>query len=285
MKTYLDCIPCFVRQSLDAARLVTDDETIHERVLLEVLRDASEMDLRQSPPAMGRRIHRLIRELTGNPDPYRSVKELSNQRALAMYPKLKERIDQSPDPLDTAVRLAIAGNIIDFGFSWEIDDSLVRTTVEHSLHAPLDPAAVEAFREAAHEAQDILYLTDNAGEVVFDRLLVERLPLAKITFGVKGAPIINDATMDDARAAGLAELAPVISNGCDAPGTILEACSESFQERFHGAGLVIAKGQANYETLSHVHKNMFFLLKVKCPVIARDIGCDVGSLALLRQDG
>ena len=127
------------------------------------------------------------------------------------------------------------------------------------------------------------FLKDNAGEIVFDRLLIERLPPGKVTVAVRGFPVINDATLADAEGAGIHEVAEVIENGSDAPGTILDDCSESFRDRFDKADLVIAKGQGNYETLSEVDKDIYFLLKAKCPVIARDIGCQEGAMILKRS--
>ncbi|MDL1981166.1 MAG: ARMT1-like domain-containing protein [Deltaproteobacteria bacterium] len=282
MKTYFECIPCLLRQTLEAARLTTDDETIHEQVLRKVLRAASEMNLRKSPPLMAQRIHRLIRQMTGDNDPYRDIKDRFNYFALELYPELKERIERSREPLDTAIRLAIAGNIIDSGVNHHINETQVHNAIEHALTAPLagDP---EQFREAVSEAKDILYLADNAGEIVFDRLLIEQMPLEKITLVVKGSPVINDACLADARTTGIADLVEVIDNGSDAPGTILAACSEEFKQRFESADLIIAKGQGNYETLSDVKKNIFFVLKAKCPVIAHHIGCEVGSLVFLKS--
>jgi len=284
MRTFFDCISCFVRQALESVRMVTSDEAIHERLVREVLRVLGEMDLRESPPAMGQRIHRLIRELTGQDDPYRKVKDRFNRLALDAYPKLKGRVDRSVDPLDTAMRLAIAGNVIDMGVNNHLTDEHVYEAIDHALEAPFE-ADLTGFAEAISRAMDILYLADNAGEIVLDKLLIEQLPLEKMTVAVKGSPIINDATMEDAEAAGLTELVEVIDNGSDAPGTILDDCSDAFRRRFDEADLVIAKGQGNYETLSDVTKDIFFILKAKCPVIARDLGCEVGSLVLRRSSG
>ena len=279
MRTFFDCIPCFVRQALDAARFATDDAAIQEQVLRESLRAASELDLRTTPPAMGQRLHRLIRQLTGNDDPYRAVKQRFNAVALALCPSMKTQIKQSDDPFATAIRLAIAGNIIDFGIHSQLDEAGVNEAIRHALSAPLrgDP---EGFRVAVDAADEVLYLADNAGEIVFDRLLIERMPLGKIAVVVKGSPVLNDATMEDAEAAGLTDLVEVIDNGSDAPGTILEDCSADFRDRFHRADLIVAKGQGNYETLSEADKSIVFALKAKCPVIARDLGCDIGELVL-----
>jgi len=280
MRTYFDCIPCFVRQVLDSVRMTTDDEQIQEKVLREALYLGSKMDLSQSPPAMAQKIHRFIREITGVKDPYLEVKNRFNKLGLQMYPELKQQVETSADPLETAVRLAIAGNIIDFGVNSVVEQSQVEKTIAESLTEPLDMEAMEEFREATSQAEDILYLGDNTGEIVFDRLLIEQLPYEKITFAVKGGPILNDATIEDAQIVGLTDIVNVIDNGSDAPGTILESCSEAFRRRFDKSDLIIAKGQGNYETLSNIDKNIFFMLQPKCVVLARHLGCEIGSLVL-----
>jgi len=279
MKTYFDCIPCFVRQTLEAVRFATNDQAVQEQVLRKVLSVASEMDLRTSPPVMGQRIHRLIRTLTGRDDPYRRVKDKFNRLALQWYHQLKPRVDNADDAMETAARLAIAGNIIDFGVNSRLDDSSLHDAIDHALTAEI-VGSFDTFREAVGSAENILYLADNAGEIVFDRLLIEQIPVEKVTVVVKGQPVINDATITDAQTSGLTDLIEVVENGSDAPGTILAECSQEFQRRFERADLVIAKGQGNYETLSDVDQNIFFMLKVKCPVIATHLDCQVGDLIL-----
>ncbi|MCK5225346.1 MAG: DUF89 family protein [Planctomycetes bacterium] len=283
MKTYFDCISCFVRQALDASRMITIDEDIHEQVLRKVILLLGEMDLRQTPPAMGQKIHRIIRKLTNNPDPYLEIKNHFNNLALEMYCELKQQIENSADPFETAVRLAIAGNIIDFGVDGELEQAKIEKTIKESLTDKLDIKSLEEFKAAITKAKDILYLGDNTGEIVFDKLLIEQLPLDKITFAVRSAPVINDATMADALSVGLTKIVNVIENGDDAPGTILENCSDEFCQRFERADLIIAKGQGNYETLSEVDKNIFFLLRAKCPVIARHLNCECGSMVIAKS--
>jgi hypothetical protein len=284
MRTYLDCLPCFVRQTLEAARFVTDDEAVHADVLRQVLRAASEMDMRMAPPAMGQHIHRLIREATGNADPYREVKERFNRLAMGLYPELKRRVKAADDPLETAVRLAVAGNIIDFGVTATISEAAVEETIDRALRDPL-VGGVDGLRQAVADAGDVLYLADNAGEIVFDRVLIETLAAVNLAVGVKSVPVINDATAEDAEAAGLAGRYEIVENGSDAPGTLLETCSEAFRERFMAADLVIAKGQGNYETLSEAPRPVWFILMAKCPVIAGHLGCEVGSLVVRRGAG
>jgi uncharacterized protein with ATP-grasp and redox domains len=284
MKIFLDCIPCFVRQALDSARLVTDDEQVHEQVVREVLHLAANLDMSLSPPAIGQEIHRLIRKLTGNNDPYRELKQKFNHLALRMCVELEENVRTSEDPLETAVRLAIAGNIIDLGVKTSIAESDIEKVIRDCLTANFDNQPLEDFRNAVNQAGQILYLADNAGEIVFDRLLIEQLPTEKVTVVVKGEPVINDATMEDAEFAGLTKIVEVIDNGSDGPGTILESCSQQFRQCFNQADLIIAKGQGNYETLSEIGKNIFFILKAKCPVIAVDLGCEVGEMILQKSN-
>ncbi len=283
MRTYFDCVPCAIRQVLDAVRMITDDETMHERVLRESLGMWQRMDLRDSPPAIAQRTHRFLRQITGVADPYLEVKNRYNLLALRMYPELRQRVEQAPDPFEAAVRLAIAGNIIDFGVSSEVAPDAVEATIARSLTEPLDAGVVRRLREAVAQADRILYLGDNAGEIVFDRLLIERMPCTKVTYVVRGSPILNDALMEDAEIAGLTDLVEVIDNGADAPGTILELCSEPFRRRFEAADLVIAKGQGNFESLGDTGKQAFFLLRPKCAVLARHLNCEQGRLIIFQS--
>jgi uncharacterized protein with ATP-grasp and redox domains len=285
MRIFLDCFPCFLCQTLDAVRFATNDEQVHERVVRQVLELVHRTDAGWTPPAIGQQIHRMIRQTTGNADPYRQRKHDSNALALRLYPQLKQRIRNSDHPLEMAVRLAIAGNVMDFGVYSSLDDTDVTKAVDSALVDGLDTACVGEFAQAVAEARAILYLGDNAGEIVFDRLLIEELPSGKVTFAVKGSPVLNDATREDAEMAGLTHLVAVIENGSDAPGTILEDCSAQFRQCFDRSDLVIAKGQGNYECLSGIDKAMFFLLTVKCPVIAGDLGGVVGQMILRRNDG
>jgi len=283
MKTYLDCIACFIRQALDSARLITDDKQIHRQIIQQTLDLVYDIDLHQSPPAIAQKMYRMIRKLTSVQDPYSQIKQHFNKLALKMYPELRERIKTSADPFETAIRLAIAGNIIDFGINSVSEEPDIEKTIAESLTAPLDMKLLEELKDAITQAKNILYLGDNAGEIVFDRLLIEQLSYEKITFVVKAGPIINDATAQDAQTTGLADIVTVIDNGSDAPGTILDGCSAKFLHRFKEADLVIAKGQGNYETLNDIDKKIFFILRAKCPVVAKELGCEIGSLVLRKN--
>lgn len=276
MRKSLDCLPCFVRQALAAARMVSADAAVQERIVREVLALIGGMTLDGSPTVLAQEFHRRIREIVGRDDPYREAKDMQNRLALSLLPELRAEIEAAPDPVIMAARLAVAGNVIDLGAPGEISEARVRESIGRALAEPL-AGEQDGFRETVLSARNILYLADNAGEIAFDRLFIERLGPARVTAAVRGAPIINDATLVDAQAVGLDRIVEVVDNGSDAPGTLLEDCSPEFRRRFAAADLVLAKGQGNFETLGRHLGNIGFLFKVKCPVIAELAGAPVGA--------
>jgi uncharacterized protein with ATP-grasp and redox domains len=283
MMTTMDCIPCFVRQALEAARLATPDPEIQARIMREALLVVAGMDLAVTPPLVAQQVHRRLREIARTRDPYREVKDLYNRMALDLLPGLRAKVEGAVDPLAMAVRLAIAGNVIDLGAKADLAQIDVLSAVREAADVPIR-GEMEEFRRAVVGAGKILYLADNAGEIVFDRLLIERLPAGRTVLAVRGAAVINDATLEDARQASIHEVARVMDNGSDAPGTVLSDCSDAFRRSFREADVIIAKGQGNYETLTGVACPVFFLFKVKCPVIAAHAGLPVGAHVLKRFD-
>ncbi|TWU44315.1 hypothetical protein Q31b_18510 [Novipirellula aureliae] len=279
MKSSLDCLPCFVSQGLNVARMATSDPRVQEEIVREILRRASQADLTQSPPLFGGNLRRWVRELTGQDDPYLDVKQESNRLALALLPDWQERLRRAANPQLTAVKMAIAGNVIDYGVNGNLTAETIPAELERSVAGPFHGDVAEFFA-AVERATEILFLADNAGELVFDRLLLECLPREKITVVVKGGPAINDALRADATEAGLDGWVAVTDTGCDDAGIELTACSPEFQERFSRADLIIAKGQANFESLDGSKQNIFFLFKVKCAVVGQHIGQPVGTLVL-----
>jgi uncharacterized protein with ATP-grasp and redox domains len=280
MNTYLDCYPCLLRQALEAARAVGASNDTQFRVVHKVMDEIGKFDPHNSPPEMAGRIHAIVRHEAKRQDPYRDKKRESTEQSLKHYPKLKDLVAKATDPFEIAIRLAIAGNIIDEGIPGGFD---IQATVERVLRQPFAVGDLRRLRESLDCVPDLLYLADNAGETVFDRILIEEI--GKTThYAVKAGPVLNDATRRDARAAGLAGVAIIIDNGSDAPGTVLSLCSDAFIREFHEARLIIAKGQANYESLSDCGSNIFFLLQAKCPIIARDLGVPVNSI-VLKQGG
>jgi uncharacterized protein with ATP-grasp and redox domains len=278
VKTHLDCYPCFLRQALEAARFAGAGERQQEGVVQRALGLLANGVDACNPAEIGDKIHRLVRDEVGHHDPYVAVKESSTRQALSFYPRLKSLLAQANDPLMVAVRLSIVGNIIDYAQERRYD---LWSAVERVLVQPFAVDHRKAFREALTRTGQLLFLADNAGETVFDRLLIEALDVP-VAYAVKGGPILNDATSTDARAAGIDEVAEIVSTGSDAPGTILARCSPEFRKRYAAAPLVVAKGQANYETLDEEGPEVFFALQVKCPVLARDAGVPVGSIVFKR---
>jgi uncharacterized protein with ATP-grasp and redox domains len=230
---------------------------------------------------MGHRIHSIVRQELGNGDPYREAKEISTREALSLYPQLKSMVEDADDPLEMAVRLGIAGNIIDLGVTRTYN---LNAEIERVLTQPFAIGDLEYFRTSLRQVDEVLFLADNTGETVFDRLLIETMALP-VTYVVKGGPVINDATREDALAAGLDEITHIIDNGSNAPGTILDLCSTEFRAHFDSASMIIAKGQANYESLSNLGAPIFFILQTKCPIVATNLGVPLGSMILKRENG
>ena len=276
MKTYLDCIPCFLNQALRAGRIATNDEKKIKTLLDEVAMMLRDIPLDSPPPKSARRIYQKITEITGNPDPYRKIKDESTRKALALYPALKKRVANSDDTLLTAIRIAIAGNVIDFGANWNFDLNDKIAEISEKDFAIFDYAE---FKERLDKTNKILYIGDNAGECVFDRILIEEMK-KPVIYAVRAVPIINDATYEDAVAAGIDKIAKIISSGADGPGAILETCSSEFNDVYNNAEFIISKGQGNYEALSGEKGRVFFLLVVKCHVIASHIGVNEGDIIL-----
>ncbi len=282
MKTYLDCLPCFLNQALRAARAATGDETAQRQVIDAVAKMIPELPLDLKPPELARQTYLMIAKVTGNKDPFHQVKAEANRAVLAIYPRLQQILQDSEDRLFTACRLAIAGNSMDMGpkFDYGSVESLINVAVSP---LPLKINEYDGFRESLNTCQRILYLGDNAGEIVFDRLFIEEINRVRkldTYFVVRDSPVINDATMDDALAVGMNRIARVVSSGSDAPATVLSECSAELKQLYRSADIIISKGQGNYESLEGETGNIFFLLRAKCPLIAKSLGVNLGDCVL-----
>jgi hypothetical protein len=276
MKTYNDCLPCFIRQALAAGRMATDDEDKIRLLIEEVGCMIKELPKDSTPPFAGDLIYKKLREVTGVYDTYEEIKTKSINDVLELYPDLERMIDESDNRLLTAIRLAIAGNVIDCGVEKKfniVED--VKTIVKQDFGI----FHFEEFVEELDKAKSILYIGDNAGESVFDKLLIKELG-KPVTYVVREIPVINDLTIKEAIESGLDEVSTIISSGCTAPGTILELCNPDFVELFEKADMVISKGQGNYEGLSSSERKVFFLLKAKCKVIANNLNVEENDIVL-----
>ncbi len=266
-----------MRQAAEAITLGVPDPFQQVRILRKTLHDLAELEWQGSPPEVASQLHRIIRNRTGCPDPYRCLKERMNRLALDALPECRQFIAAARDPRQALIRLVVAANWLDCGVPNAIDSERLPPCLANLWDQPMVGDPEELFHAAA-QANRILFLADNAGEIIFDRLLIEALPMSKITVAVRGKPVLNDALREDAALAGITALVSVIDNGSDAPGTVLADCSAEFRAHFRRADLIIAKGQGNYETLSEVHAPIFFLFSVKCRLVARQFGHPTGTL-------
>lgn len=257
---------------LEKADIPVDDK---ERFTYGMLKVLNEKWYGISAPECARDIQSLYRSVLNDPDPYLDVKRVSNDMVLAMYNDLEDLVRNSDDPFITAMKLAIAGNIIDFAVHDHCD---LHGTVDKVLNSGFAVDHTTQLREALGKAKKVLYIGDNAGEIVFDKLLVSEIAHPGLTFSVRGAPAINDATMDDAEYVGMTALTRVISSGYDAPTTIVARSGDEFRRCYEEADVIISKGQGNLEGLIGEHdRRIFFLLMVKCDVIAEYLGVKKGS--------
>ncbi len=234
-----------------------------------------------SAPGFSRELHHILKSYSNNEDPYKDAKKQTNDLVLSLYPGLKKMVLSSEKPFNTALRLAIAGNIIDFA----VGD-------QHNLEATIDKVLKKDFaidnsielKEELSSAKTVLYLGDNAGEIVLDKLFIETIKHPNLYFAVRGAPVINDATIEDAKYVGMDNVAKVISNGYDAPSTIVDKSSDEFKRLFNEADVIISKGQGNLEgLLNKTDKQVFYLLMVKCDVIAEAIDVKKGDFVVKRS--
>ena len=279
MRAKPECDHCFLRQAADAAKRAELSAESTKSVLNAVREELLQLPSDVMPPVKASRIHALIREMSGNTDPYQSAKQEATEHALGLYPRLKQLLAEASNPLESAIRLAIAGNIIDLGVASEYD---LEASIERVLIQPLAINHLSRLMAALKQARSVLYLADNAGETVMDRLLIERLE-QPVTYMVKGGPAVNDATREDAIAAGLDKVCNVIDNGAATLGTLRDQCTPEFLEAFDNAELIIAKGMANYESLSGSRSGLFFLLQAKCAVIAEHLGVSEKSIVVLED--
>lgn len=286
MKVTADCIPCYLNQSLNAMAKGGWPEDKREEVLLDLLPLIGSLDSRMTPAENSSLVlHRLV-QVMGNRDPFKKAKSESNQKALQHLPRLRTMVSQAEDPLRLAIKFAVAGNVVDMGIFDRYD---LAGAIRDVLESEFTKNDYPAFRDRLEQARKLLIIGDNSGEVVFDRLLVETLAEAglEVVYGVKGNFILNDATLEDAAEAGLHEVCLVITNGNNYLGTVAEKCSEEFLQVYREADLVISKGQANYESLEGTElagDKTFFLLKAKCPVVAKHLGAATGDIVFIQNN-
>ena len=281
MNISLACVPCSINNYLRLIKTGIVPDDLHQPVLRKLLKFFSEVDYDQSPPVLGQKMHRMLREFSRNPDPYRDIKIKFNRMMMDKVDDFQKMIDDSSDPFDTAVRLAIAGNVVDFGSHHQLD---VTDTINRVLQTDLAVDDSKQLKQDIQSAATILYIGDNAGEIVLDKLFLQTMNHSNVYFAVRGAPVINDATEEDASMVGLDRYAEVITTGDDAPGVLWESSSAKFKEIYNVADVIISKGQGNLEGLIDICQNTYFLLTAKCNLVSRQLGVNEKDFVILRRN-
>ncbi len=281
MKATLDCLECISTQALRAARIATSDETLQRRVLDACVSAVPGMDIERSPAALSLVVYETVQQVSGIADPYREAKRAQNEMALEIEDEMRTLVRESDQPLIAALHISAAGNIIDLG-TMHTHEINVRETIDEVMHRRFAIDHSATFLESLKGCKDLLFLLDNAGEIVFDKILIEELlKHTSVTAVVKAGPIINDAMMEDAEKVGLTQLCEVIDNGGAFVGSPLDLVPERFLERMRRADVIIGKGQGNYETIDVFEGDVFLILRAKCGVIARHMGVDYGQVAMI----
>jgi len=281
LKATLDCLECIGTQALRAARLATPDETLQRRVLDACVSAVPGMDLARSPAALSLLVYETAQRVTGIADPYCEAKRAQNEMALAIEDELRALVRESAHPLDAALRLSAAGNIIDLG-TMRVHEIDIQEAIAEVMRQRFSVDHSAAFEESLKRCKDLLFLLDNAGEIVFDKILIEELlKHTSVTAVVKAGPIINDAMMEDAEIVGLTRICEVIDNGGAFVGSPLDMVPEQFLARMRRADVIVGKGQGNYETIDDFPGDVFLILRAKCEVIARHMGVQYGQVALI----
>ena len=263
-------------QALKAGRIASNNDEEIKQILNEVGKMIKDIPMENTPPETGVMVYKKVSEITGNPDPYQEIKKKNMDEAVSLLPLMENILDSSEDRLLSAIKLAIAGNVIDLGVNRDFD---IKTAINEVMKQDFAVFDYEDFKQKLAETDEILYLADNSGEAVFDKILIREMG-KNVTFVVKEHPIINDITETEARYLGIDKIAKIISSGMEAPGTIIKMCNKNFMEEFHNSKLIISKGQGNYEGLSGINAPIFFMLRAKCPVIAKDIQVPIDSIIL-----
>ena len=279
----LECIPCNLSIAIRSSRYATDDPRKQKEVLRRALARLNNLTWKENPMDISSDLQEIIKEVTGVDDPYREVKERSNENALKHVAKVRKMIEESANPLKTAAKIAAAGNLIDFGAYSKVD---LDAPIKSAEKADFVIDDYEEFSRRVLEARRLLFFFDNAGEVIFDKLLIETMikireePFEKMTFVGKEKPLLNDVTSEELRKLGFGDFpnSEIRGIGCGRSAK-LHVRSEEVDRWFMEHDLVILKGQGNLEMFLE-RSNVFFLLVAKCAVVSRLLNVKQGSFIL-----
>ncbi|MBO5763013.1 MAG: DUF89 family protein [Lentisphaeria bacterium] len=281
MKITSDCYECILRQVVPLARKSGSEEKTR-RLVREMLAMIGSVPPETTPPEIAAELHKILFADTGHRDLFREEKDISTQIALQLLPEMQQLAASAEDPFAAAVKLAIGGNIIDYGCNPDFDLQMAERLIREVPDLPVDRGALEKLWQRIEEADSIFYILDNCGEAVLDRLLLEYCR-GKVTIGVRGKAIYNDVTVREAEMSGLTDF-PVIHTGDMTPGVSSYGTSAEFQRAMRSADLVIAKGQGNFESLDEYDRPIAYLFRVKCKVIARLLQQEFHSLQVILRN-
>jgi uncharacterized protein with ATP-grasp and redox domains len=286
VKISYECGPCFLRQAREAMDLSTDDEMLKMEIMEDIFKFLSDnFKVGTNSNSTGSTMHKMIKQKTGCADPYYREKIEGNEIALKYLPDVKKILEED-DSLENYVKIAIIGNILDFG-AFTLDDD-IESVIKSSLKKDLVIKDIEEFEKSLKDNEKVLYLVDNTGEIVFDKLLLSKISEygLKITIAVKSEPILNDACMAEALDAGLDEFGEIVEIGAGTVGYVDSEISDEFREIFNSHKFIISKGMGNYEGLTEIDlsdKEIYFLLCAKCNTISRDIGVNLHDMLLFKK--
>jgi len=280
MKTSLDCMECNIKQLIKISKFVGATEEQKEKATRKLLEKLSKVSYDKSNPFIMSETWKIITDIYQNDNPYRDVKRNYNQLLLGIYKEVKEIINSSGSPLHTALKIAVVGNLIDFGARHKFTEEDLLNSIKNYNDINFAIDNTQDLEEKIITSKTLLYIGDNCGEIVLDKQFIEQIkiknPKLKIYFSVRGGTILNDVTIEDATDVKMSDVAHVISSGVAIPGTILAESSDEFNDIFTSADIIIAKGQGNYESLSDIkQEGLFLLLMAKCNYVARTIGCEL----------
>lgn len=288
MKLSVECLPCLVNQAVRLVKMHLDNEEVQRSLVKKIMLEIGSSEDTTSAPYIAHKMQRILKDALQNPDPYREVKLYYNSEMLKLEKEFFDLIRSADDQLGTALKLAAAGNIIDFGPGHDLSKAAVRKVLSQTLEKEFNRETFALLKSDLQAARKLLYLGDNAGEIVFDKMFIRAItaeyPDLQVDFATRGAAVLNDVTEEDAYFIGMDTCAHIINNGTDIPGTVLEHCSNSFNLAYNNADVVIAKGQGNFESLYGTGRgNLYYIFLCKCNLFMERCGVLRNDIVLMKE--
>lgn len=285
MRLSIECLPCLLGQAVRLARSHIENEELQRKLIKRVTNELSNLEDSVSAPYAAYKTQMILKDILQNPDPYQKEKQYYNAEMLKLENRFDKLITSAEDQLSTGLRLAAAGNIIDFGPGYDLSREKVLQVIQQTMDKEFPLEVFDNLKAGLQRGRSLLYLGDNAGEIVLDKLFIrtikEHYPHMEIIFATRGEAVLNDITEEDACLVGMQTYARIINNGSGIPGTVLEYCSPEFQDTFHDSDLVIAKGQGNFESLHGCKKDgLYYLFLCKCDILLERFGAMKSDIIL-----